>query len=210
MTNTSPSRRISSAMASRSASRMVMVTISVPSGTSGSGSTCACGGGTVPVFGGAGARRFLCRLFRRAAARIRRLLLARRLRRCGRSLAAGLPSLSADLSSPSARIIAIGVLTATSLVPSGTRILPSVPSSTASTSIVALSVSISAMTSPDLDAVALLLQPLGEVALLHRRRQRGHEDFRSAWRVNSGGLPSDMGYRASEQRAAAASSAFHR
>ena len=44
----------------------------------------------------------------------------------------------------------MGVLTATSLVPSGTRILPSVPSSTASTSMVALSVSISAMTSPDL------------------------------------------------------------
>jgi len=44
--------------------------------------------------------------------------------------------------------MAIGVLTATSLVPSGTKILPSVPSSTASTSIVALSVSISAMTSP--------------------------------------------------------------
>jgi len=41
-------------------------------------------------------------------------------------------------------------LTATSLVPSGTRILPSVPSSTASTSMVALSVSISAITSPDL------------------------------------------------------------
>src|SRR5262245_15537605 len=48
--------------------------------------------------------------------------------------------------------MAIGVLTATSLVPSGTRIFPSVPSSTASTSMVALSVSISAMTSPDLTA----------------------------------------------------------
>ena len=57
---------------------------------------------------------------------------------------------SAAASSPSARIMAIGVLTATSLVPSGTRILPSVPSSTASTSMVALSVSISAITSPDL------------------------------------------------------------
>src|SRR5215207_11483963 len=44
--------------------------------------------------------------------------------------------------------MAIGVLTATSAVPSGTRIFPSVPSSTASTSMVALSVSISAMTSP--------------------------------------------------------------
>src|SRR4029077_6972458 len=43
-----------------------------------------------------------------------------------------------------------GVLTATSSVPSGTRIFPSVPSSVASTSMVALSVSISAITSPDL------------------------------------------------------------
>src|SRR6202035_158828 len=51
---------------------------------------------------------------------------------------------------PSARMVAIGVLTATSAVPSGISILPSVPSSVASTSIVALSVSISAMTSPDL------------------------------------------------------------
>jgi hypothetical protein len=39
-------------------------------------------------------------------------------------------------------------LTGTSVVPSGTTILASVPSSTASTSIVALSVSISAITSP--------------------------------------------------------------
>src|SRR6201991_2509150 len=45
-------------------------------------------------------------------------------------------------------MVAIGVFTATSAVASGTRILPSVPSSTASTSIVALSVSISAITSP--------------------------------------------------------------
>src|SRR5580693_9382147 len=141
MTNTSGSRRISSAMASRNASRMVMVTISVPSGTSGSGAAgsgvdfCASLNslsGTWPsaassadagVFAGCGA---------------------------GGLGAAPLPSLSAAASSPSARIMAIGVLTATSLVPSGTRILPSVPSSTASTSMVALSVSISAMTSPDL------------------------------------------------------------
>ncbi len=40
--------------------------------------------------------------------------------------------------------------TATSWVPSGTTILASVPSSTASYSMVALSVSISAITSPDL------------------------------------------------------------
>ena len=51
--------------------------------------------------------------------------------------------------SPSARSVAIGWLTGTSAVPSATRISPTVPSSTASTSIVALSVSISATTSPD-------------------------------------------------------------
>src|SRR5688572_2869953 len=55
-------------------------------------------------------------------------------------------------SSPSPRMTAMGVLTATSSVPSATRILPMVPSSTASTSMVALSVSISAMTSPDFTA----------------------------------------------------------
>src|SRR4051812_15693442 len=43
----------------------------------------------------------------------------------------------------------MGVLTFTPSVPPGMRILPSTPSSTASTSIVALSVSISASTSPD-------------------------------------------------------------
>jgi hypothetical protein len=45
-------------------------------------------------------------------------------------------------------------LTLTPWVPLATTILPSVPSSTASTSMVALSVSISAMTSP-----ALILSP---------------------------------------------------
>src|SRR5690606_3416882 len=63
---------------------------------------------------------------------------------------AGGVALIADLSSPSSSRIAITWLTGTSVVPSGTTILPIVPSSTASTSIVALSVSISAITSPDL------------------------------------------------------------
>jgi len=45
--------------------------------------------------------------------------------------------------------LAITVLTATPSVPSSTRMDRIFPSSTASTSIVALSVSISAMTSPD-------------------------------------------------------------
>src|ERR1700759_5610300 len=49
MRKTSGSRRISSAIASRSASRMVWVIISVPSGTSGSGS--ATGAGAGPAFG---------------------------------------------------------------------------------------------------------------------------------------------------------------
>ena len=52
------------------------------------------------------------------------------------------------------------------------------PSSTASNSIVALSVSISARMSPDCTVVAFLHQPFGELALLHRGRQRGHEDLR--------------------------------
>src|SRR5437763_1711952 len=128
-------------MASRSASRTVMFTISVPAGTSGSGATCGCGGAT-SAFGGAGAR-LICAAGCSALAGG-----ADSAAFCARATPP--PSFNAPASSPSARIIAIGVLTATSLVPSGTRIRPSVPSSTASTSMVALSVSISAMTSPDL------------------------------------------------------------
>ena len=70
----------------------------------------------------------------------------------GSGLRLAFPASRAAVPSPSSRMTAIGVLTATSLVPSGTRILPRVPSSTASTSMVALSVSISAITSPDLTA----------------------------------------------------------
>src|SRR3954471_14362052 len=55
---------------------------------------------------------------------------------------------AADTSSPSPARTAIGVLMATLSVPSATRILASTPSSIASTSMVALSVSISASTSP--------------------------------------------------------------
>ena len=128
-------------MASRNASRTVMVTISVPSGMSGSAAWGVAAGGDGA--GAAGARAVCGSAFGFASV--------------GGAdsaafwLAAGAPpSLSAEASSPSARIMAIGVLTATSAVPSGTRILPSVPSSTASTSMVALSVSISAITSPAL------------------------------------------------------------
>ena len=69
----------------------------------------------------------------------------------GSASAFALPaSFSALSSSPSPSRIAISSLTGTSAVPSATRILATLPSSTASTSMVALSVSISAMTSPDL------------------------------------------------------------
>ncbi|MDA8085986.1 MAG: hypothetical protein M0Z75_04735, partial [Nitrospiraceae bacterium] len=52
-------------------------------------------------------------------------------------------------SSTSPSSVAMGALTFTPSVPSGTRILPMRPSSTASNSIVALSVSISARMSPE-------------------------------------------------------------
>ena len=76
-----------------------------------------------------------------AAAVLRRGGLRRRWRR------AAPPSGTA---SPGSTSTAIGSLTFTPSVPSPTRILPRTPSSTASTSMVALSVSISAMTSPAL------------------------------------------------------------
>ncbi|MGY3421018.1 hypothetical protein ACVWZW_001493 [Bradyrhizobium sp. F1.13.4] len=68
----------------------------------------------------------------------------------GAAEALGLAAPAAFTSSPSPASTAITSLTGTSCVPSGTRILAIVPSSIASTSMVALSVSISAMTSPDL------------------------------------------------------------
>ena len=63
--------------------------------------------------------------------------------------ALGALPISAALS-PSSSSTAMGVLTFTPCAPSAIRILPTTPSSTASNSIVALSVSISAMMSPDL------------------------------------------------------------
>ena len=145
------SRRISSAMASRSASRTVMVVVA------------------------AGERRLGSRLWRR---RCRRGLCRSGCwrRRGNGALAAGAlaAALASRLRPPDT---AIGVLTFTFSVPAGTRIFRSLPSSTASTSIVALSVSISAMTSPELDRVALGFQPFGQLALGHGRRQRRHQDF---------------------------------
>src|SRR6185436_20962076 len=57
---------------------------------------------------------------------------------------------TASALSPSPISTAMGALTFTPSLPSGTRILPILPSSTASNSIVALSVSISARMVPDL------------------------------------------------------------
>ena len=66
-------------------------------------------------------------------------------------------------SSPSPANTAIGVPTFTPSLPSGTRILAIVPSSTASNSIVALSVSISARISPDLTVSPSLTSHLASV-----------------------------------------------
>ncbi len=117
---------------------MVMVTISVPSGMSGSAAAWTTGAGGACCAGGGAGVSFGFSAFAGGAV--------------SAAICSGdnFTSLIADSSSPSLKITAIGVLTATSSVPSGTRILPSVPSSTASTSMVALSVSISAITSPDL------------------------------------------------------------
>mgnify|MGYP003694193903 CR=1 FL=1 len=174
-----------------------MVTISVPSGTSGSGAAAAAAplGGT----GGAGLRAArTAGSSSIAAAPARALASSSACPTCqlGGGACVWHRRSIAEASSPSPRIMAIGVLTATSLVPSGTRILPSVPSSTASTSMVALSVSISAIDVAGFDRVALLLVPLGEVALLHRGRERGHQDFDrhrriTCWRPS--GRPREIG-----------------
>src|SRR5438309_1197574 len=85
--------------------------------------------------------------------------MTRRIALCGFSLYGGLPAnastwafavncSSAAGSSPSSSNRAIGSCTLMPCAPSGTMILPMRPSSAASYSIVALSVSISAMTSP--------------------------------------------------------------
>src|SRR5665213_2685398 len=68
----------------------------------------------------------------------------------GASAFLGAGAAAAEASSPSASKVAMGELTFTPSLPSGTRILPMRPSSTASNSMVALSVSISARMSPDL------------------------------------------------------------
>ena len=66
--------------------------------------------------------------------------------------------------------------TGTSAEPSGTTILASTPSSTASTSIVALSVSISAMMSPDLMASPSFFSHLARLPFSIVGEESGHED----------------------------------
>src|SRR6478672_12537674 len=133
---------------------MVMETISVPSGTSGSFAACGAGAsGAFADFGAGASCVFACGFWDFAG---------------GSDFAAsgcdaGFDDLIAALSSPSPRITAMGVFTATSAVPSGTRIFPSVPSSVASTSIVALSVSISAITSPDFTSSPSFLSHLARL-----------------------------------------------
>ena len=78
------------------------------------------------------------------------------------AVAGGASAMSAALS-PSSSSTAIGVLTFTASVPSATRILPITPSSTASNSIVALSVSISAITSPERTSSPSLTSHLASV-----------------------------------------------
>src|SRR5690606_15386297 len=64
---------------------------------------------------------------------------------------------------PSAANRAMGAFTGTFSVPAGTKILATTPSSTASTSMVALSVSISAMTSPALTTSPSLIRQEAKV-----------------------------------------------
>src|SRR5690606_13183609 len=137
------SLRISSAMASRSASRTVSRCMAVPCGMSGSdarsfatgfsatGTGAGVGSGSAVSASAAGA---------------------------GAGAAAG-----AAASSPSPAIVAITVPTLTLSVPSGTRIEAIVPSSMASNSIVALSVSISARMSPDFTVSPSLTSHLASV-----------------------------------------------
>ena len=80
----------------------------------------------------------------------------------GAGAAAGVSPMSSALS-PSSRRTAITSFTFTPSEPSATTILPTVPSSTASTSIVALSVSISAITSPEETVSPSLISHLASV-----------------------------------------------
>ena len=171
MTNTSGSRRISSAMASRSASRIVMVTISVPSGTSGSGAAALAGASTVPVFGGAGGCATAGLL---AAGDVDDSLLLTRRRGCGGlcGLAVlkrrGILAFAEDHRDRRVDRNIIGAFRHQDL---------------AERAFVDRLDFHGGLVGFDLgdhvagfNGVAFLLQPFGEVALLHRRRQSGHQD----------------------------------
>ena len=117
-------------MASRSASRTVCSFIGVPSGQSGvrSGSGILAGAGLAAVAGEDALPSSPDNAAGAGAVEV---------------------SAASGTSSPSSTRMAMAVFTLTPSVPSSTRILPMIPSSTASNSIVALSVSISAMMSPE-------------------------------------------------------------
>ena len=127
MTKTVSSRRISSAIASRSASRTVVSTILILVGMSGSCLAVSAFGAGAAFGSGAGSD--------------------------GTSGAAAVGATgaleSAEASSPSSSSCRITVPTFTPSEPASTVILPTTPSSMLSTSIVALSVSISASMSPE-------------------------------------------------------------
>ena len=115
-------------MASRMASRTVRLLNDVPAGTSCSTTCTATGACADALIGVAGV--------------------------CAAALAAGAAvwagEAASDRLSPSSSKTAMAELTATLAVPSAINSLPIIPSSTASNSIVALSVSISARISPEL------------------------------------------------------------
>ena len=125
------SARISADMASRSASRTVMCCVLPVHSGSGAGAAIA------GAAGAASAAGFSADFASAAGASA-----------LGASTFAAGAAASTALS-PSAARMQIGVFTATPSAPSSIRILATVPSSTASTSMVALSVSISQITWPD-------------------------------------------------------------
>src|SRR5262249_35889852 len=171
MTNTLGSRRISSAMASRKASRTVIVTISVPSGTSASTSGSGCGAVGGCGAGGAGisGARAVSSGAGRASARAGGADSAAF---CG---CTGAARLSTPASSPSATLRADGG--------------PPRPQDLAERAVVDRLDLHGRLVGLDLgddvarlDLVALALDPLGEVPLLHRGRQRGHQHLNRHWR----------------------------
>ena len=140
MRNTSSDARISSAIASRIASRTVCFLKVVPSGTS------SIAGASTLGMDASGAAAAGCA------------------EGASSDFAGASDASSAALSSsPSSKSTAMGVFTFTSSVPSAIRILPITPSSTASNSIVALSVSISAMMSPEATVSPSLTSHLASV-----------------------------------------------